>query len=90
MARNIVIEPLSAKYIEKQDVEIVERKGIGHPDSIAGGLWFMGAWLFGAVYCAAFWIIGSWFGPRRRAREKGRPQPGCSTVSAEGAPSAEP
>ena len=38
MARNIVIEPLSAKYIEKQDVEIVERKGIGHPDSIADGL----------------------------------------------------
>ena len=38
MARNIVIEPLSAKYIETQDVEIVERKGIGHPDSIADGL----------------------------------------------------
>lgn len=38
MARNIVIEPLSAKHIEKQDVEIVERKGIGHPDSIADGL----------------------------------------------------
>jgi len=38
MARNIVVEPLSAKHIEKQDVEIVERKGIGHPDSIADGL----------------------------------------------------
>ncbi|MFO7619525.1 MAG: methionine adenosyltransferase [Thermoplasmata archaeon] len=38
MARNIVVEPLSSMYIEKQDVEIVERKGIGHPDSIADGL----------------------------------------------------
>ncbi len=38
MARNIVIEPLSTKHIEKQDIEIVERKGIGHPDSIADGL----------------------------------------------------
>ncbi len=38
MARNIVVELLSAKYIETQDVEIVERKGIGHPDSIADGL----------------------------------------------------
>ncbi len=38
MARNIVVEPLSTKYIEKQDIEIVERKGIGHPDSIADGL----------------------------------------------------
>ena len=38
MARNIVIEHLSTKHIEKQDIEIVERKGIGHPDSIADGL----------------------------------------------------
>ena len=38
MSRNIVVEPLSTMYIEKQDVEIVERKGIGHPDSIADGL----------------------------------------------------
>ncbi len=38
MARNIVIEPLGKTHIEKQDVEIVERKGIGHPDSIADGL----------------------------------------------------
>ena len=38
MARNIVIEPLCQTHIEKQDVEIVERKGIGHPDSIADGL----------------------------------------------------
>ncbi len=38
MPRNIVVEPLSTTYIEKQDVEIVERKGIGHPDSIADGL----------------------------------------------------
>ncbi len=38
MSRNIVVEPLSTMYIENQDVEIVERKGIGHPDSIADGL----------------------------------------------------
>ncbi|KYK27320.1 MAG: S-adenosylmethionine synthetase [Candidatus Proteinoplasmatales archaeon SG8-5] len=38
MARNIVVEPLCCTPIEEQDVEIVERKGIGHPDSIADGL----------------------------------------------------
>jgi len=38
MSRNIVVEPLSTMHIEKQEVEIVERKGIGHPDSIADGL----------------------------------------------------
>jgi S-adenosylmethionine synthetase len=38
MARNIVVEPLCTVPIEEQDVEIVERKGIGHPDSIADGL----------------------------------------------------
>jgi S-adenosylmethionine synthetase len=38
MARNIVVEPLCTVPIEEQEVEIVERKGIGHPDSIADGL----------------------------------------------------
>ncbi len=38
MARNIVVDRLVAKYIEEEDVEIVERKGIGHPDSISDGL----------------------------------------------------
>jgi len=38
MARNIVVEPSSAIPIEKQQIELVERKGIGHPDSIADGL----------------------------------------------------
>jgi S-adenosylmethionine synthetase len=38
MARNIVVEPLCCTPIERQDIEIVERKGIGHPDSIADGL----------------------------------------------------
>ena len=38
MARNIIIENLVQTPIEKQDVELVERKGIGHPDSIADGI----------------------------------------------------
>ena len=38
MKRNIYVEPLNQTYIEKQGIEIVERKGIGHPDSIADGL----------------------------------------------------
>lgn len=38
MARNIFVEELVHTPIEDQDTEIVERKGIGHPDSIADGL----------------------------------------------------
>ena len=35
--RNIIVEKLNQKYIEDLDIEIVERKGIGHPDSISDG-----------------------------------------------------
>jgi len=38
MARNIQVEPLRAQHIEDQPVELVERKGLGHPDSIADGV----------------------------------------------------
>jgi len=38
MARNIVVDKLVAKYVEDTAVEIVERKGIGHPDSISDGV----------------------------------------------------
>jgi S-adenosylmethionine synthetase len=38
MVRNIQIEPLRAVHIEDQNVELVERKGIGHPDSVADGV----------------------------------------------------
>lgn len=38
MTRNIKVEQLHQIPVEKQEVEIVERKGIGHPDSIADGL----------------------------------------------------
>jgi len=38
MARNIVVETVNETPIQSQSVEIVERKGIGHPDSIADGL----------------------------------------------------
>jgi S-adenosylmethionine synthetase len=38
MARNIQVEPLRTIHIEQQDVELVERKGLGHPDSIADGV----------------------------------------------------
>jgi len=36
--RNIIVEELIQKPIEKQDIEIVERKGTGHPDSISDGI----------------------------------------------------
>lgn len=38
MAKNIVIERSTRTPIEKQRTEIVERKGIGHPDSISDAL----------------------------------------------------
>ncbi|MGI0131627.1 MAG: methionine adenosyltransferase [Thermoplasmata archaeon] len=38
MARNILVEPLRTVHIEEQGVELVERKGLGHPDSIADGI----------------------------------------------------
>jgi len=38
MARNIEIEKINYTPIEKQNTELVERKGIGHPDSIADGI----------------------------------------------------
>jgi len=36
--RNICVEQYMETPIEKQQIELVERKGIGHPDSIADGL----------------------------------------------------
>ncbi len=38
MARNIQVEPLRTVHIEEQTIELVERKGLGHPDSIADGI----------------------------------------------------
>ncbi len=38
MARNIYIEFPKEQPLDKQKVELVERKGIGHPDSICDGL----------------------------------------------------
>jgi len=38
MARNITVDGLCGKHIEEEEVEIVERKGIGHPDSISDGV----------------------------------------------------
>lgn len=38
MARNIKVEKLLQTPVEKQQIELVERKGIGHPDSISDGL----------------------------------------------------
>ena len=38
MDRNILIQELAHTPIEEQSVEFVERKGIGHPDSVADGL----------------------------------------------------
>jgi S-adenosylmethionine synthetase len=36
--RNIHVEPAPGPAVEDQDVEIVERKGLGHPDSICDGV----------------------------------------------------
>lgn len=36
--RNIIVEELIQKPIEEQEIEVVERKGIGHPDSISDGI----------------------------------------------------
>ena len=36
--RNITVEPLKTQFIEEQPVELVERKGLGHPDSICDGV----------------------------------------------------
>jgi len=36
--RNIRVEPASGTPVEDQEVEIVERKGLGHPDSICDGI----------------------------------------------------
>jgi S-adenosylmethionine synthetase len=36
--RNIRVEPVVGRAVEAQDVEIVERKGLGHPDSLCDGI----------------------------------------------------
>jgi S-adenosylmethionine synthetase len=36
--RNIRVEPVAGSAVEDQEVEIVERKGLGHPDSICDGI----------------------------------------------------
>ena len=36
--RNILIEALKATPVEEQQVELVERKGTGHPDSICDAI----------------------------------------------------
>jgi len=38
MDRNIQVSRLDRRAVEDQEVEIVERKGIGHPDSICDGI----------------------------------------------------
>ena len=38
MAKNISVNELKAEPIEKKETEMVERKGIGHPDSVADGI----------------------------------------------------
>ncbi|MBE0517364.1 MAG: methionine adenosyltransferase [Methanophagales archaeon] len=38
MKRNIKVEFVSREPIEKQEIEMVERKGLGHPDSLCDGV----------------------------------------------------
>ena len=37
-SKNIVVESMKAVPLAQQNVELVERKGIGHPDSISDGI----------------------------------------------------
>jgi len=37
-SKNIVVECMTAVPLASQDIELVERKGIGHPDSISDGI----------------------------------------------------
>ncbi len=37
-SKNIVVETMKAVPLAQQDIELVERKGIGHPDSISDGI----------------------------------------------------
>jgi len=37
--RNIVVEELKATEVYRQRVEVVERKGLGHPDYICDAVW---------------------------------------------------
>ena len=36
--RNVQVEPIDRPAVEDQEIEIVERKGLGHPDSICDGI----------------------------------------------------
>ncbi|MFB6298081.1 MAG: methionine adenosyltransferase, partial [Salinirussus sp.] len=36
--RNIHVEPAAGRAVADQGIEIVERKGMGHPDSICDGV----------------------------------------------------
>ncbi len=38
MAKNITVKDLKVEPVEKRETEMVERKGIGHPDSVADGI----------------------------------------------------
>jgi len=38
MERNVIVESLPQAPVETREVEIVERKGIGHPDSVSDGI----------------------------------------------------
>ncbi len=38
MNRNIVVEEINFTPVENREIEIVERKGIGHPDSVSDGI----------------------------------------------------
>ncbi|MCL4346862.1 MAG: methionine adenosyltransferase, partial [Candidatus Thermoplasmatota archaeon] len=38
LAKNVTVKGLKADPIEKKETEMVERKGIGHPDSVADGI----------------------------------------------------
>ncbi len=52
--RNIYVESPHEKPLAEQDVELVERKGIGHPDSICDGLAETVSWALSNEYMKRF------------------------------------
>lgn len=57
MKRNIVIKELKESLLEKKEVEIVERKGIGHPDYICDAVCEAASQALSKYYLRKFGVI---------------------------------
>ena len=57
MARNIVVEKFEGVPLEKEKLEIVERKGLGHPDTICDSILDRVSVNLSKVYLEKFGVI---------------------------------